>query len=1479
MNKKRLTVLALMMALMMVLSIVMLVACDKEVTDNISDSTDVKIDPTEGLLISNGDFKVTKSSDTTYPLTADGWTGAAMYSSGSYPKGVIAGVISLEEALYTANMSTWKDNGTIYKALKSHYSADEDAVNNALMIYMPTKAEIEDADKQDYGPTAYGYTSSSFNLESNKYYKLSVDVLTYGIKGTLDEEGNQKETSEPGARIYVSSAAYAEYATINTNGEWATYTFYFESAVATNTALTVQLGLGKYNSEYTVGLTSGYAFFDNLLLEEIDGEVYAAEKDACENGKGEITAEDYRKNNQTHTLKVNNGRFDFGTTKVGTSAAASNWKVVTGTDAPTGLGKNGVIDVTNFAKNASSYASTYYVSTDGTSAELYYPANRLTVEGGAASIIGNFGDNRLGTNVFMLSQQRMTAQGLQASKPIVIEKGKHYAISVSVYTYDIHGAGVTLTLSGEGKDISIKGISSNPTSTEYNAGLPDFDLNNGTNGGWTTYTFYIEGNQYKDYSYTMTLWLGTGGKYDNNAYTYENWESSSKKSDKEYTTYLGNGTFSTGWAFFDEVNLEEISDADYQAIPVDIDYEVDAADVNFANCAKVSLHTTNLFGTDGDFSSFAQDGNTYDDATLGTPTGFSAQGLLDKVADDNTLPVIDVTSGVVSIADGEDFTAYGIENPGKPYNITSDYALMIKANSDTYFYYDTDSFNVDANKTYRVSVWVKTVDVKETAGLHLYLLDDEDETLSSFAKINTTVKEDDETTSKWTEFTFYLRGHETEDKALSLRFAFGAGDKWTSSTLADGAAFIANMSMTAIDYSDYTSAKTGNTVKSVSLVETKTPSFSFDNGGFNSYDFAETEGLEDAGGRLEENTKAGLPTDWTLSDKTYKPDGDDKDNTVDTKKTYNDDPKFVAGILKLAQEANNSNFYNRSKQIENIFGSTIAAEFDTLYGDENDVDIYLNNEGRLGAPYVLALAGLEDADGKNKYSRRFTSDTFSLSAGTNYELKVWVKTIGEATFSIYLTGGSSANTYFNQDANFVVTTDDTTDWTCYTFYIEVGLTSISSLRLSLGLGYDKSISGDLADHNEFSSGIVLFDNVTLTSKTTADEFDAITESTIKDTERKLSYLQDGFDVPSESIESHTQLTSPSGWKGAVGTDQKAENTKGGVVYADATVLPFHEIDSADAADPNFSALIAEMGQTVSLFGKTYKYEDYPVLQVEIDEVRDQYAGKTDEEIKVILQKTKMYKEMKEYYISSYELLSSTDKDGNDISSVLGNNFLVINNVAPSQYTYTSSNYSLNAETCYRISVWARTYNVTGKGASIEFYLGSANEKENPLIFSGIGTAKGQNGTTAWTKYVFYVKTLDEKVTAANIKLSLGKYDADDKSALATGYAMFDAIEFEIVDEADFDSAVAGDFVAVRTIAKDSQQGAVGGEDETTEPENKFNLEQLSWMIPTIIIAVIIVVVVVVMLYKKLKKPAKAKAVAHSSEAIVEKRNKYEDFNE
>ncbi|MBR5173734.1 MAG: hypothetical protein IKW16_02160, partial [Clostridia bacterium] len=603
---------------------------------------------------------------------------------------------------------------------------------------------------------------------------------------------------------------------------------------------------------------------------------------------------------------------------------------------------------------------------------------------------------------------------------------------------------------------------------------------------------------------------------------------------------------------------------------------------------------------------------------------------------------------------------------------------------------------------------------------------------------------------------------------------------------------------------------------------------------------------------------------WTLSDTTYKVNGDNGDNEVNSNMSYLDDANLVAGIIKLEQEADNKNFYNQSTQIAEIFGADIASKFDTLYGDESSAN-YFDNVDRLGAPYVLALAGLNG----NAYSRRFTSKTFSLSAGNNYELKVWVKTIGKATYSIYLTGGTSGKTYFGEATNFVETSEDA-DWTCYTFYIEVGLTSVSSLKLSLGLGYDESISGELdSKHSQYSSGIVLFDNVTLTSTTTDEGFDAIEQSA---TSRKISYLSDGFDSANETSESHDELTSPNGWKGAVGTDQSSSNTKGGVVYAPS--VPTFTFNEADSKDENYKAIIESMGTVASLFGKTYKYTDYEILQSEIDEVKAQYEGKSDDEIKVILQKTKMYNDMKANYISTTELLSTIDKDGNDISSTIGNNFLVINNIGASAYTYTSSTYSLNKESFYRISVWVRTYNVTGAGASVEFYLGSANEKDNPFIFKGI------DETTAWTQYTFYVKTLDENVTSATIKLALGEYDADDEAKLSTGYAMFDAVEFEIIDEETFDSAVAGDFVAVRTVAESSQEGNVEEEEEPTTPDSEFNLDSLWWMIPTILLAVATIAVLIVYVVKRFRKPARAKMNANTNnEAIIEKRNKYEDYNE
>ena len=214
MNKKKFAVLALMMIALVVLTSAMFVACNNNDDSNTTDDTQKTIEATKGLLVSNGDFKVVDTSVKTYPRTITSWTGGKTYSSGNYKDDVTAGAISLDKALYDANKSKWNDDdNSLYNALVAggRYG-DDDAIKNALMIYMPEQSEKDG--KKVNGPTAYGYTSSSFTIAKGGYYKLSVDVLTKDIKGS--------ENGTPGARIYVSSNTYAEFDAIDTQGKWVT---------------------------------------------------------------------------------------------------------------------------------------------------------------------------------------------------------------------------------------------------------------------------------------------------------------------------------------------------------------------------------------------------------------------------------------------------------------------------------------------------------------------------------------------------------------------------------------------------------------------------------------------------------------------------------------------------------------------------------------------------------------------------------------------------------------------------------------------------------------------------------------------------------------------------------------------------------------------------------------------------------------------------------------------------------------------------------------------------------------------------------------------------------------------------------------------------------------------------------------------------------------------------------------------------------
>lgn len=1502
MKRKKFSILILFLILTVVFVSAAFVACN----NTTEEETVEALEPTEGLLISNSDFKAIGTSGS-YPHTITDWTGGKLYSSSSVPGDVIAGAISLEEALYAADRALWNDDGsadesgkTLYERLVAggHFSDAEDAVNNILMIHMPTSDMAED-DDDDYGPTAYGYSSKSFSLDAGSYYKLSVDVLTYDIAGTDDED------NVPGARIYLSSAGYAEISGIDTKGEWQTYTIYIESAATSSTSLTINLGLGKYSSYYRDGLTSGYAFFDNVTLEKInDGEVTEAEAEAVftekvneERKAYETILADYRNETataddetdvtplavryaamttRTMTLKASNGRFDFGSTTIGTSAP-SGWSLVTGEDAPTSYRFNGVISASLFGDNYTSYAGTYYIDrTPSTPA-----TNLVNVTGYMDSHL----DGSMGDSVYMLSQQMMTAQGIRSSRKLVIEKNGLYALSVSVLTYNVYGGGVSLILSGDGEDIVIEGISENPYDGTVLFG-EEKTGNTPHDDGWRTYTFYIRGNEYKDMSYNLTLWLGTGDAEDNveEEYTYYS-SSSSSSSGSTRTTYRANGSFASGWAFFDDVDLVKCTTEDFDKAVAGISpsYKLDVAGgdetVLYTELSSESHFETasELYGNIS--RDFAYDGSDdYSAGTLGKTAGWS-----NVATDKDAPPVINadiVTAGTMPLAESESskalYDALGLAAPGLPYDGVPDSGMMISISENAAYALRSGDITLRANSTYAVSVWVKTVDVESGKGAYLYLkgLDDKDEetTLASFTAINTS---DEEGNSEWTEYTFYIKGSDEGAEKVWLEFSLGTGNKWSASTLTSGTAFFANISMMDVTYADFSSASSGTYIKKADL-STGTVDGSFPNGSFGNIDYDELEEAltaseDETDGTLQNGSAAGVPEDWTLSDRTFTENEDGSHNA-----------DFVAGVVKLEESETTPGVWGKSKQISNLFGADDVF-FDTVYS-EGDPDL------AKGAPYLLTIAGLND----KAYSVGYLSDKFTLDASTNYSISVWAKAESGTKGMIFLTGEASGTVKGEADTDLWYTVEGDGMWHKYTFNIEVGLTDIS-LQLGLWLGENTDITGGDKDAAA-SSGIILFDSVTMHEGLTDKEIDDYTPAGEYEQTKHITFFTDSFDTLEGSSETTDEegnniLTDPNGWTGTRGTEQEEEDINHGVFNTKDPNPVFIGRDPDEGENEGEN----EGRHYVKGLGPELDVDDFTASTPEINDwlTKEGITSPTQEDEDRAREAIKLDK----YYRAVADRMLPSDIAEKVRAGADGDNVLLINNINDSAYRYGSTGYTLTAETAYRITVRVFTYGIghigedglwtadDDRGAYIELYLGSADGDDDPLYFEHVNTA-GE-----WKEYTFLVLAPSDDVTEVSLRLGLGRYDADDESQLVSGYAFFDAVTIEeIGGENEYDAAVEAapedgshaDYI----IPEEAERGATDDDEDdgTDVPSGGFNLDALWWMIPTIVIGLAIIAVVVVYFVKKYRKKFAKKTPDEptdsiSSSNVKRKKDDYDSFSE
>jgi hypothetical protein len=584
-----------------------------------------------------------------------------------------------------------------------------------------------------------------------------------------------------------------------------------------------------------------------------------------------------------------------------------------------------------------------------------------------------------------------------------------------------------------------------------------------TEGEWIQYTFYIEASQFNYTDLTISYNLGEGGAADVDTHV-------------------------KGIMFVDKLEMEEQSSiGDFVNYTFPTAGPVNAPGVtenlnNYHNGGTYDPENRGLYVTlamdntknlvdNWDFSSGNQD----------NPDGWSLKQP-DEILDSNKTSYIhatDYSAGAISAA-GIDLKL--------PYTIndyTSGNVLAIDTRVPGVFTYfpsnkagsigdPTGTFEILKYSYYRFSIWVKTdVPTTSSAGVTVSLVNyKKDKTgeysrdsnaptdmytrtvLDSVSDIKTT---DDTLNNGWTEVVFYIGGSYNELKYVDFEITFGSGTYSTTSTLAQGKAYLVYPSMFKITYKEYNSATAGTTGKKYSFTTTYNPAEnSITNGEFDLIDMENSKIHED--GYL---TTLGVPSSWTFQEGTVSDETVAKDSVLFGKLDL-DDSKQLIDL--------DYNYGTLGLSLSDLTKANIYDGYNLLPQSSASSSLLLMS--------TIALGGSSPTPDQTHYGLKSSSK--SLSANKYYRVSVFARILsGDPNAIIYLSASSKtpSTVYSSEGDNktqFAVV--DSTEWKEYVFYVEVGQNSVSvNLEFWFGTKDKKTTS--------VGTGSVLFDGARVTEIT------------------------------------------------------------------------------------------------------------------------------------------------------------------------------------------------------------------------------------------------------------------------------------------------------------------------------------------------------------------------------------------------------------
>lgn len=329
------------------------------------------------------------------------------------------------------------------------------------------------------------------------------------------------------------------------------------------------------------------------------------------------------------------------------------------------------------------------------------------------------------------------------------------------------------------------------------------------------------------------------------------------------------------------------------------------------------------------------------------------------------------------------------------------------------------------NKSYRLSVWVRTENVAKNTGAYIYLFDNTNSASATkttyFDKVNTNDDIENDTFNGWTEYQFYIKPSNSQAIELTLEIYLGMKNYSAGSVVPSGNLYIAELALFEIEQSDFSSTSSNSTIKTIDLDQTFDTTNLVSNPSFNIP-------LNNSG--LETVVR---PASWTL---------------------YVSGNTAIGGNGTLAPNPTNGIqagllFKNNSTLLGEL-GLT-ETDFPTKDDDAGSV-LMINNK-------VKTSAGVQ-------------SSSISLSANTYYKISVLAKGIGDMVPYVYLTDGRNVLSGYDKTIDGTIYTAENEDegngYIRYYFYIAVG-NEAKTVHLELWLGARNATS------EQFVQGIALFD--------------------------------------------------------------------------------------------------------------------------------------------------------------------------------------------------------------------------------------------------------------------------------------------------------------------------------------------------------------------------------------------------------------------